>query len=810
MPRSRPCPRRRAVTRASLAPAFLVAGLTLPIGAALAQPVQFEIAAQPLAPALGLLANQAGLQLVFAPELAQGRQAPAVNGVHEVADALRQLLADSGLQGRVQGRTLVVERIPVPASGSREATLPAVTVSGSALRDGTTEGSGAYKATATNTATRLNLTPRETPQTLSVVTSQQMQDFGMTSVDDALKAISGTFVAEEDNNGAFSFSRGFQLQSQYDGTLNPLGISNNNRNPQIDNAFLDRVEVLQGAAGLLTGAGTPGGTINLVRKRPTESFQAQAEAQLSSWGGRRIVGDVAGPFIESGRIRGRVVAVADNSKSFVDYAYRNRRAVYGVIEADLTSTTTLDASVQYQQDTGRNHLGAPFAADGSEPGIRRSFFFGDAGQRTVKDYMLTTLGLRQQLAGDWQARATFTHGKTNSDIFRYSYVRGELDMTTGDGLTLNRQRGIVQDLGANVVDVYAAGPFQLFGRRHEAALGLNGSSLRHSYRGAGYMAPMPFNVHTFDPGALGDIPDGTPYFGDTRTTQLGAYGVARFSLSDTLKLIAGARISNYRNEDLLAGRTSSKESGVISPYAGLIYDLGSQVSVYASYSDIFNPQTQKRADGAALEPVVGANYEAGIKGELLDKRLNVAAAVFRLEQTRLPRRDPSVFPDPANACGGTCYTAADKVVSQGIDLSASGELAAGWNVAVGYTFVDSQYASGEDEGQRYNPYLPRHSLRVATAYRIPGADWTLGGSLTARNKIHLDDTSWTTGDPYTIRSGGLVLAGLMAKYQINPRADLTMTVSNLFDRTYRAHLENKYYSAWGEPRRISASLRYRF
>ncbi len=786
---------------------------TLPTQASAAQQRSYNIPAGPLNTVLTHFLAESGLLLSGSTTLAQGKTSPGVQGSHTPAAALAALLTGTGLTAApdAQGRYTLQPAAPAPtANTSGAATLKEVTVTAGAERSGTTEGTGSYAASSTNTATKLHLTPRETPQTVTVVTSQQMQDFGMTSVDDALQAVNGAFVAAQGNNGAQYFSRGFEMQSQYDGVPNPGGISNNNRNPQIDNAFLDRVETVQGAAGLLTGAGQPGGTINLVRKRPTEAFQASAEMQLASWDGRRIVGDISAPLTESGRIRGRVVAVADNSKSFVDYVYRNRRAIYAVAEADLTATTTLEASVQYQQDTGRNHLGAPFAADGSEPGIRRSFFWGDAGQRTVKDYTLTTLGLTQRLAGDWQAKATFSHNRTDSDISRYSYARGELDVTTGDGLVLGRQRSLTQDLSANAADVYVSGPFQWFGRKHEAAFGLNGSTMRHTYTGAGYIPRLPINVNTFDPSALDDIPGATPYFGDTKTTQLGAYGVARWSVTDALKLITGVRVSNYKDENLLTKCTSSEENGVISPYAGLIYDLNAQVSVYASYSDIFTPQTQKTAAGGTVKPVVGANYEAGIKGELLDKRLNVSAAMFRLEQTNLARRDESIVPDPANACGGTCYIAADKVVSQGIDLGASGEIATGWNVAAGYTYTDSQYASGARNGERYGPQLPRHSLRLSTAYKLPNTGWTLGGNVSARSKIYRNDTSWDTGKPYTVRSGGLVLVGLMARYEINPKAELMLAVSNLFDRTYRANLENKYYSPFGEPRKLTANLRYRF
>ncbi|MET4575065.1 TonB-dependent siderophore receptor [Ottowia thiooxydans] len=775
----------------------------------------YSIPAGPLTGVLNRFGREAGIMLSFSTELTNGLQSPGLSGAHTVSDALRILLVGAALQAVRQGDGgFLVQRMPSGAQGSSSSSsagvLPEVKVTAQAERSPVTEGSQTYKAEYTNTATKLSLTPIETPQTVTVVTRQQMEDFGMTSVDDVLKSVSGAFVADQGGNGSMYYSRGFAMQSQYDGTPNPVGISNNNRNPQIDNAILDRVEVLQGAAGLLTGAGAPGGTINLVRKRPTETFQAHVEAQLSSWNGRRIVGDISGPFAESARVRGRLVVVADNSQSFVDYAYRNRRVLYGVVEADLTSTTMLDASVQYQRDVGRHDYGAPFAGDGSELNIPRSSFFADGGNRTVKEYTLTTLGLTQRLPGDWQAKATFTHGKTAMSAFRDSYVMGELDVATGEGLELQRQRRLTQDFSTNALDVHASGPFHLFGRKHEAAFGLNGSSMHYKSRGTGYAIANDFNVYSFDPMSLDEGPEGGGYSSNTKTTQLGAYGVARFNLNDSLKLITGIRVSNYKELDVTTGLANSRETGVISPYAGVVLALTPQTSVYASYSDIFNPQAEKNVGGSSLKPVVGSNYEVGIKGDLFDKRLHVAAALFRLEQTNLPREDSTVPYDPANPCGGTCYVAADKVVSQGISLSASGLLAPGWNVAAGYTLVDSKYASGGTDGQRYSPELPRHSLRLSTAYALPGTSWTLGGTLTARSKVYRNDSSWTTGDSYTIRSGGLLLVGLMAKYQITPKTELVMAVSNLFDRKYRAYLENKYYSTFGEPRRITINLKYRF
>lgn len=771
---------------------------------------RYDIAPGPLDETLASFAARAGINITMPPNLVTGKRSNGLKGDYTHAQALNQLLAGTGLDAVGSGKSYVLKQLPQIGGEAGETTLAQVKVTASGLHDGTSEGTGSYRAGYSKTATKLSLSPRETPQTISVVSRQQMDDFAMTSVDDALKTVSGVVVTDRGNNGSAYYSRGFELQSQYDGIPNPAGISEWNDNPPIDNAFLDRVEVLQGASGLLTGAGNPGGTINLVRKRPTESFQGQAEVQLGSWNERRIVGDISGPLLESGRIRGRLIAVAEDSDSFVDYVYKNRRGAYGIVEADLTETTTLSTSVQYQKQTGRNHFGVPFAADGSDAGLGRSSFFGDANNRTTKEYTLYTVELAQKLAANWQFKAAYSHGRTDGDIQNYSYISGDLDATTGDGMTLEREKHFQRKITTHAMDVYVSGPVDFWGRQHELAFGFNGSSKRFSYQGTGNAASTAINVYTFDPAALGELANGDGYSGASKITQTGMYGVGRFSLADALKLIVGARISNYEDKNLMTGVSSQKETSVLTPYAGLIYDLNKQFSAYASYSDIFTPQSSKSADGKALKPVVGSNYEVGIKGELLDKRLNVAAAVFRLEQTNLARLDPSVAYSATNACGGFCYSAADKVLSQGLDLSANGAILPGWNISAGYTYVNSEYASGTNEGQRYMTYLPQHNARLASSYKLPGTAWTVGGNVAVYSKTYLSDVSWVSGNPWTIRQGGFALVGLNAKYQIDPRTELTLAVSNLFDRNYRAHLETRDYATFGEPRKLMANLKYHF
>ena len=775
-----------------------IAALIAPAQAQSALPIQ--LAPQPLGQALNALALQTGTRIVFSTDLTDAKSAPAITGTLTVRQALDRLLAGTGLVADVGANEVVVRQ---STAGPRNATsLPAVVVSATSTRDGTSEGTGSYRANATSTATGLTLTPRETPQTITVISREQMDDAGMVSVDDALKATSGVAVVNYGSEGSQYYSRGFTMQYQYDGLAVPGGVGNRySGGPQVETAFLDRVEVLQGAVGLLTGQGESGGIVNLIRKRPTQSFQARAEVSLSSWSGRRLVGDVSGPLLESGRIRGRLVAVADNSDLYYDYGFRHRRGVYGIVEADLGPDTTLDASIQYQKDKGRYHLGVPLAPDNRDLHFPRSAFFGDANNLDEKDFGNFTVNLTHRLSNEWRVKASYSRQQANTEWQNYSYLTGTLNAETGAGLSLSRRPYFEWTKNSNVANVGVDGPFQLFGRRHEVSVGLNGSYYQDEYSGTEYQN-QPVNVYAFDPAGLGPIPAlGPSNPSDTKTTNVGLYGVARWSLTDSLKLITGARVSNYEVKNVRTGVVQPKESGEVTPYAGLIYDINAQYSAYVSYADIFRPQSSKSIDGNFLAPVVGSNYELGIKGELLDKRLNVSAAVFRVEEKNRALRVDSIDPDPGNPCGGTCYTASGKVVSQGVDLGLNGQFGRGLNLFAGYTFLDAEHATGPQKGQNLQPLQPRHSFRLASNYLVPDTAWSIGGNVMATSKTYVNDSA--------ISQGSVVLLGLNTRYQITSKTDVNAAISNLTDRRYYV-LFGSRYAPYGEPRKFMVTLRHHF
>lgn len=763
----------------------------------------YDIPAGPLSDVLTRFSTEAGIFLVGSSELAQGKNSRGVRGTYGVQAALDVLLAGTGLemQRNAQGRYVlrVVERVTEGV-----ATLPAVSVTAQVVKDGTTEGTGSYTATSVSTATKLNLSPRETPQTMTVITRQELDDFGLTTVDRALALTSGVFGKSTNYYGLDQYSRGFKMQSQYDGVMNPAGFGSNDTGATPDTAFFDHIEVLQGASGLLSGAGDPGGVVNMVFKRPTEYFQANATTTLGSWNGRRLVGDISGPLSESKNVRGRVVAVLDDTDSWIDKVYEKKKGLYGVLEADVTSTTTLRTSIQWQENKGRPYMGIPTAANGADLGFGRSAYFGGANDSVYSELKRYTIGIEQKLPADWVLKANYARTETDREVYGNFFISNNLNAATGQGMTW-RQLVQIRSYKTDSFDLYASGPFNLFDRKHELVIGMNGEKMvenNHLYSSLITGSNL-INIYKFDP-AIFSKPTVTNWslIQENVTEQYGGFSVARLNFSDRLKAIVGARITSYKYST--NGVTSKKEDSQITPYGGLLFDLDKYHTIYASYTDIFTPQSYKTTSGSYLDPLVGSNYEAGVKGAYFKGRLHAAAAVFQLKQKNVARRDNSIAYNANNACGGYCYVAEDELKSRGIDLSLSGGITSNWNVGANFTYVKTEYASGTNAGKDYTQYIPNKMLKVFTTYKIPTTGWTVGGNM--RTQSGIDGATTVTTNRH---QGGITLFGMLAKYQINKNSQLNFAVENLFDRKYWTVI-GEYSSQYGDPRRISANFSYDF
>ncbi|MGY0830412.1 TonB-dependent siderophore receptor [Azospirillum argentinense] len=768
--------------------------------------VSFAIAAGPLPGVLAAYGQATGFQVLYPSDIAQGVSSPGVTGTLAPQDALIRLLAGTGLIARfVDPDTVTLEKLPAQTGSA--AVLEPVTVQGGISRDpGRSEGTGSYTTGSTDSATKMNLTPRETPQSVSVMTRQRMDDQGLNEIRDVLDQTVGVSRMQRGamgSDGDEVFARGFPV-TNYQVNGIPRSTVYGFDDSISDTAVFDRIEVVRGATGLLNGVGEPSASVNLVRKRPTPTLQGYAEGQIGSWNRYRGEADLSGPLTENGRLRGRIVGAYQDNDSFIDRLHGRKKVLYGILEADVTEDTTWTVGVEYQKhrsDDASNSGFPLFYADGTKTNFSRSYNSGARWAYHMHDNLTVFSELKHRFGDGWTATLNVERNNREYDSLLGFGTRGSLNRDgTGMGIWPGRWNS---DLEQTSVSADLNGGFDLFGRRHDLMAGVSGyyakrEGLDHPlWTIPGYDPSIP-NYFTWN----GNIarPTLTPTGrSQTDERQVAAYAATRLRPTDALSVILGSRISRWQqieksSPNAGAGSYSKRsENGVLTPYAGVVLDLTDIWSVYASYTSIFKPQNYKDVSGQSLDPLDGNAYEAGVKAEFFGGALNASAAVFLIQQDNLGEADPGRFaPD-----GTQAYRAVKGAESKGFELEVAGEVMAGWQVGGGYSHTSIKNA----DGQRMMTYVPRDTFKLFTTYRLPGA-WdrvTVGGNVKWEGDVYTG-----TGARRYDRDGYAVV-DLMTRYQITDKVSATLNLNNLFDKKYLSSVQN--YGYYGEPRNVLLSLR---
>src|SRR5450830_1152382 len=561
--------RRRVAALAVSQALWLLAASGASAAAPLAQAantarIELAIPAGTLEQVLVRFGQQTGTMLSYQAAALAGKRSAGLTGSYSVPAALGAIVAGSGLRAVPQ------------ADGGQ--TMPEMKVSASFDANGVTEGSGAYTTQTMRSATRLGLSVRETPQAVSVVTRQQMDDQNLQTVEDVLQNAAGIAINRYDSDRTSFFARGFSIASyQYDGIPTTVDNAYNVGDSTLDMTAYDRVEIVRGATGLLTGAGEPSATINLVRKRASSGQLAgNAAMSLGSWNNARASADVSTPLTADGKVRGRVVASYQDSESYVNLYHGKKAMAYATVEADLAPGSVLIAGYEYQDNRPRGGMygGLPlWYADGERATFSRSATTATTWSRWFSTSQTAFLRLEQSLGGGWNLTAMLNHGWGNysaAELFANTWP----DKATGQGVTgysgfyscTRRQ---------DSVDAYVQGPLQLLGRTHDLALGVSGSNQFSSNPGLAGGSVDYGNFHQWQ-GVTPEPDWNNPNFSrwqllDT-VQQRGIYGTARFSLADPLKLIVGARYSRYKADHVDDwGGSYAYAKHAVTPYAGLVW-----------------------------------------------------------------------------------------------------------------------------------------------------------------------------------------------------------------------------------------------
>ncbi|MEK1835289.1 MAG: TonB-dependent siderophore receptor [Pseudomonas sp.] len=783
---------------------------------ALAQNLTFNLPAGPLANTLNAIAGQSGQIISLEPSLVQGKQAPSVIGQMPAEQAMQRALSGSDLQLRVtdQGNFSIE-----PAPENSAALQLGVTNIVERSTDPTTEGSGSYAARAV-TIGKGTHTLKEIPQSVTVMTRKQMDDQDIVDLKDAANKTTGLVGAQGVGRGLILSSRGFQIDDwQYDGVPIPRNTYALGNWATQDLIFFDRMEVLRGASGLLQGTGSPGGAVNLVRKRGQAVPKVTLTGKAGSWDHYALQLDAGGPLNQSGTIRGRFVADQDDTHSFVDSEWYKTTSLYGALDFDLSEATTLGVAVSQSDGESRSNVrGFPRYSDGKPIDLSRSTYTGAKWNHSEIDVTTLYTDLEHRFNDDW----AFKVGAVR--MTETNKAKSQRVQTSGSGINPDgsgvQYADFVTDLDSTKValDMNLTGKFEALSMPQEIMVGGNYSKYTSDDKYARTFNNSTDNIFDIDhdrpdisyEGLIDSGGRGVPSQYDIR--QKGLYGSWRVKPNERLTLVLGSRVSWYdysykSSTETLSGSTvnpesTANETGEVTPYAGIVYDLSREWAVYASYTDVFTPQTERDTAGSVIKPIIGSNYEIGLKGELMDGRINTSLALFRYDQENravLDRQGEQI-------CNGWyCSTASGKVRSQGLDAEISGEVIDNLQLFAGYTYNTTKYLKDPDnEGKVFSWWTPKHMLRVWGNYQFSG-DWnrvSTGLGFTAQTH--------TLGYDHSVNVPGYTVWNARVGYQLTSEIELAMNANNLFDKTYFTAAYNQINgnNNYGDPRNVMFSVKY--
>ena len=783
----------------------------------------YAIPAGPLNQQLSQFAAQSGVYLAGDASLATGSGA-ALTGNYGVEEGFGILLAGSGLQAvRQPNGSYLLGTVP---EGDEMVVLATVD------QNGVTEGSGSYTTRNMSTATPLNLSPRETPQSVSVMTRQRMNDQNMTSLDEAMGQTTGVNVVNQNGFQVKYESRAFVMDNIKEDGVNTSTQSSVMNSFQAssespDMAIYDRVEILRGASGLTQGSGEPGGTVNLVRKKPTYQFQGSGSVSAGSWDNYRGEMDISGPLNDDASLRGRVVGVYQNKQSFVDYLHNERNVLYGVLAYDLTPDTVVTTGLNWQKTRSVPDIyGVPFASDKSSLHLPRSTYLGASWNRINFEKINLFVEFEHIFTNDWMLKSALNYTHSRSDG-RYISAWGNgttgVDPAVGTGRLNNNLRydNKGEQWGYNLS---MSGPFALLGRSHELVFGGDYQKENFDNQFGRIANTSTVDIFNWQPNTVAEPDWSNPGLYNSRYNerynvyQRGLFATTRLELANDWKLILGGRYSAYSYDYYYDNHRKSAYSehsrlhvrDKFVPYAGLLWDFADNYTWYVSYTDIYKPQSERDRNNTILPAITGVNYETGVKGEFLNGSLNTSLALFRIIQSNraFSEADSSVCIDSDSGC----YSAEGKVRSQGLELEIAGKLAEGWQIQSGYTLTNSKYleATESQKAAGFSPRTPKHMFKLYSSYTLPGAlnQWTIGAGLTAQTA-----TATYINRAYGLSQGGYTLLNANVNYRYSDNLSFNLVGNNLTDKVYYRNLINRHLGAnnfYGDPRNFMLTAKYTF
>ncbi len=656
-------------------------------------------------------------------------------------------------------------------------------------------------------ATGLTMELNETPQSISVISSEQIKNFATNSIDDALQMATGITVEQGETNRTRYTARGFDIKStQIDGIGLPNGWGL--VTGAMESYGYEEIEVIRGANGQLTGVGNAAGTINYVRKRPTNENEGEIGLTLGSYDLKRIQADYSMLLTDSGSWAARVVAVIQDSESYLDGLEDDRVYISAVIDGQLTDNSTLAFGASYQDANSDGVMwgGLPLAyADGTQADF-------DVSTSPTQDWtMWDTLNVNAFVEytytfdNDWEVKTTYNRqdSEDQSKLFYVYDALGSFSSETNLGLVGLPGR-YDSEFSADLFDLTAMGQYNLFGQEHELMFGASTSKSTDTSFSNAPVANAPYFAYggstvvftpAFPYSTNSDAIPEPEWLDKTKTSELDVtltrvFGSTKLNITDNLFVIAGFNAIDYSRKGYNSGGAVDNDESEISPYLAATYAISDDINAYVSYSDIYQPQERYDYDGHFLDPSKGVNYEIGLKTQWFDDSLLATFALFRAEQDNI-----AVFAGINDT--GKYYYKGTTMDSNGFELELAGHLTDNLNVTFAYTNLNI-----EDElGKSSSSWEPENLVKFSLDYtlpQLPELTMGLGGKWQSK----------TENAAATVKQDSYLLANVFARWKVSESLEIQANINNITDEKYITSLKNVGF--YGAPTKGSVNLTYQF
>ncbi|MDN2710010.1 TonB-dependent siderophore receptor [Janthinobacterium sp. SUN118] len=771
---------------------------------------QYAIPAGSLERALTTFASAAGVELSADAALLQGKRSGGLTGSYTVRQGFEELLRGQGLRlvagadGAYALRAgAAVTQAQAGAQAQASATLPAITINASSERETATGPVRGYVARRAASATKTDTALNENPQSMSVVTADEISDRNAESLDETLRYTAGVTPNQRPlGSDDSSLLRGFTIETT--GILQD-GLRNSGRTfgASIEPYGLERLEVLRGPASVLYGQIPPGGMVNAVSKRPSVDAVREVGVEYGSYQRRQLKADVGGALDAQGAWTWRVVMLGREAHTRLERDRDNRLYVAPSLTWQAGPDTRLTLLARYEQDNQQyafpNQLLVPGPRGQVDPRVnlmsddnrfkRRNTMLGYEFEHTWND--------------TWSLRQNLRYTRLNND--RTDMFPGGLN---DDGTVERYFWPVDTESRSMFADTQLQARFATGGLTHQVLLGVDYANIRNTddYRyQKGFVEPLDLYHPVYGKQPL--VPAKAPTRADAPSRQLGLYAQEQLKWERWVVTAGLRRDKATQSRDVI-----DLASGAVKPdyhqspsattgRLGAVYLFDGGWAPYVSYATSFSPELGTMAGGGALKPSRGKQLEAGVRYEPVGRRASYTAAVFDLV------RDNVSTSDIANP-GHLLQTG--QVKARGVELEARTELASRLSLIAQYTYLDTEVTkSNNGDLGLQQPGAPRHSASAwaRQSFNVAGtlpAHAALGMRFLGAMRSNSD------GDNLNLRNGGITQWDAALGMSRGPW-QFSLNVNNLFNKQALydcGYLPNLCYRSAERTANVSAMYRF--